>query len=64
MSATHYVVREFAGKDGVVFRSGQQVDATSWPNLSNLLRSRYLRDKTATEVLREQTQARPIRAKG
>ena len=63
--ATHVVVREFNGPAGMVFRSGQQVDARAWPNLPGLLRARYLRDKTATEVAAEaQAPARPIRGKG
>ena len=64
--ATHIVVREFRGPGETVYRSGQQVDARAWPNLPGLLRARYLRDKTATEVALEaqQPQARPIRGKG
>ena len=61
--ATHVVVREFRGPGGTVFRSGQQVDAGSFPNLRNLIAARYLRDRTATEVQRE-TQPRPNRGKG
>lgn len=61
--ATHVVVREFKGPDGMVFRSGQQVDAGNWQNLRSLISARYLRDRTATEVQREQT-TRPIRGKG
>lgn len=59
--ATHVVVREFKGPGGEVFRSGQQVDAGRFPNLRSLISARYLRDRTATEVLRE---TRPIRGKG
>ena len=61
---THVVLREFKGPDGMVFRSGQQIDARTWPNLYGLLRARYLRDKTATEIAREQLHTRPIRGKG
>jgi hypothetical protein len=57
-------VREFTGPDEKVFRPGQQVDAGNWRNLPNLIRARYLRDRTATEVLREQPHTRPIRGKG
>lgn len=61
--ATHVVVREFKGPADRVFRSGEQVDAGGWPNLRNLINARYLRDRTATEVQRDQA-ARPIRGKG
>jgi hypothetical protein len=58
---THVVVRQFNGPAGTVFQSGQQVNASEWRNLPNLVRARYLRPKTVVEAAQETAAAKPTR---
>lgn len=62
--ATHVVVKPFSGSGETEFRPGQLVDATGWPNVGALVRTRYLRERTVAEAAQEQQKTRPGRGKG